>query len=190
MQTAPAGYSNPYIVAAQSEDVRTAFIRKTYVHLALAIAAFAALVGILLQIPGVPELAMKMVGGWSWLVVLGAFMAVSWIADKWANSATSQGMQYAGLGLYVVAEAIIFLPLLVIANYYATQVGGPMRGSSGKRRSSPSFLSPDSPPSFSRLRKTSPSSPAFSRSASSSPWDSSSAASYSGSISAGFSRPQ
>ena len=132
MQTTSAGYANPYIVASQSVDVRAAFIRKTYVHVALAIVAFAALESLLLQIPGVPELAMKMTGGWNWLIVLGAFMAVSWIADKWANSATSLGMQYAGLGLYVVAEAIIFLPLLVIANFYATQIGGPYAGIIGK----------------------------------------------------------
>jgi FtsH-binding integral membrane protein len=132
MQTASTGYANPYIVAAQSEDVRVAFVRKAYVHLALAIAAFAVLEAFLLQIPGVPELAMKMTSGWSWLVVLGAFMAVSWIADRWANSATSQGLQYAGLGLYVVAEAIIFLPLLVIANYFATEIGGPYAGIIGK----------------------------------------------------------
>ena len=37
-----------------------------------------------------------------WLIVLGVFMAGSWIAEKWAHSATSLGTQYAGLALYVV----------------------------------------------------------------------------------------
>jgi hypothetical protein len=42
-------------------------------------------------------------------------MFVSYVADRWASSATSVGMQYAGLGLYVVAEAVIFVPILYIA---------------------------------------------------------------------------
>ena len=42
-------------------------------------------------------------------------MVVSWIADKWARNSTSLGMQYAGLALYVVAEAVIFLPLILAA---------------------------------------------------------------------------
>jgi FtsH-binding integral membrane protein len=48
-------------------------------------------------------------------------MAASWVANKWATSDTSRGMQYAGLGLYVVAEAIIFLPLLLIAVRFTGQ---------------------------------------------------------------------
>ena len=35
-------------------------------------------------------------------------MGVSYIANKWATSDTSLGMQYAGLGLYVVAQARYF----------------------------------------------------------------------------------
>jgi hypothetical protein len=54
-------------------------------------------------------------GRLNWLVILGAFMLVGWIADRWAVSATSLSTQYAGLALYVAAEAFIFLPLLYIA---------------------------------------------------------------------------
>jgi len=42
-------------------------------------------------------------------------MGVSFLANYWASSDTSPGLQYAGLGLYVVAEAVIFLPLMMIA---------------------------------------------------------------------------
>ena len=59
---------------------------------------------------------------WSWLIVMGAFMLVSVVADKWARSDYSREMQYAGLGLYVVAEAIIFLPLLYMAQRFAPGV--------------------------------------------------------------------
>ncbi|MFP6875707.1 MAG: Bax inhibitor-1 family protein [Roseibacillus sp.] len=109
-------YQNPYVVAEAPADVRATFIRKTYAHLAGAIAAFVALEFLLFQIPGIEKMVMTMMGGrFSWLFVLGGFMVVSWLANKWAMSSTSMGMQYAGLGIYVVAEAIIFLPLLLIA---------------------------------------------------------------------------
>jgi FtsH-binding integral membrane protein len=55
-------------------------------------------------------------------MVLGAFVAVSWIADDWARHSTSRAMQYAGLGIYVVAEALIFLPLLVIVAIKTEQI--------------------------------------------------------------------
>ncbi len=108
-----------FSVAAQPEEVRTAFIRRTYTHLAGAIAVFALLCAAILQSPLAPQITETMMGSRiSWLVVLGAFMLVSWVADSWARNATSTGMQYAGLGLYIVAEAIIFTPLLLIANTY------------------------------------------------------------------------
>jgi FtsH-binding integral membrane protein len=53
------------------------------------------------------------------MIVLGAFMGISYLADKWARSDASVGMQYAGLGLYVAGEAIIFVPLLYVASNMA-----------------------------------------------------------------------
>jgi hypothetical protein len=50
--------------------------------------------------------------------VLALFMGVATLANWWANSNTSKPMQYLGLGLYVVAEAVIFVPLLFIVSYY------------------------------------------------------------------------
>jgi FtsH-binding integral membrane protein len=112
MSTASA-YSRP---AAYAEaTVRSAFIRRTYTHLAFAILTFLAVENILLSWSGTPALVSMMVGGYSWLVVLAAFMGVSWLADKWARSDSSPQMQYVGLGLFVVAEAVIFLPMLYMA---------------------------------------------------------------------------
>lgn len=113
----PSAYQNPYVVAQAPVDVRAAFIRRTYAHLAGAIAVFALLESMLMSLPGIEDKVFGLLGAsrYSWLVVLGLFMGASWIADKWARSETSLGMQYAGLGLYVVAQAIIFLPLLLMA---------------------------------------------------------------------------
>jgi len=98
---------------------RAAFIRKTYAHLAIAIGVFAALVGILVNTPTAQTLAIKMTGGYAWLAVLAAFMGVSWLAQSMAQSDTSRALQYAGLTLFIVAEAIIFLPLLFVATHMA-----------------------------------------------------------------------
>lgn len=109
--------SSPFeVVAAQEEETRSAFIRKTYWHLAGAITVFALLEFVLLNAGLEPAVAALLSASkYSWLAVMAAFMAVSWIADRWARSSTSLAVQYAGLGLYILAEAVIFLPLLMVA---------------------------------------------------------------------------
>lgn len=98
---------------------RAEFIRLTYLHLGGAVLAFTALSAVLVKVAG-PQLTNLMLGSqFSWLIVLGLFMAVGWIAERWAQTAESSGLQYAGLGLYVVAQAILFTPLLFIAANFA-----------------------------------------------------------------------
>ncbi len=62
--------------------------------------------------------ATRFAGGYTWLLFLGGFMVVSWVARGWAESTSSRPMQYAGLALYVGAEALLFVPLLAIAAFY------------------------------------------------------------------------
>ncbi|MGC6426772.1 MAG: Bax inhibitor-1 family protein [Akkermansiaceae bacterium] len=116
-------YASPYSVAEAPADARTSFYQKTYMHLAGAIGAFIVLEALLFSIPGIEQKVFGLLGTshFSWLIVIGAFMAVSWVAEKWASSGASLTTQYLGLGLYVVAEALIFLPLLLLA---ANMVGG------------------------------------------------------------------
>ncbi len=119
--------ANPYamrnVLAEQADQLtRAEFVRKTYMHVAGAIFAFGVLEAILLQLPFTRDLAANMTGRWTWLLLIGLFMGVSYIADRWANNTHSVGMQYAGLGLFVAAEAIIFLPLLYIASEFAPGV--------------------------------------------------------------------
>lgn len=113
---------NPYAVGPVAEaplETRTDFVRKTYTHLAGAIGAFVLLEWLLIAlIPADTVFSLLAASKFSWLVVLGAFMAVSWIANKWAYGGASKGMQYAGLALYVVAEAVIFVPLILMATIY------------------------------------------------------------------------
>lgn len=114
--------SNPYVSVADSAPVeRGQFIRRTYMHLAGAVLLFVGLEAVLLNSPIAPAMMNLMTTGkFSWLIVLGLFMGVSWLAQNWAQSGASLAMQYAGLGLYVIAEAIIFIPLLYVAVNYSS----------------------------------------------------------------------
>ena len=103
-------------VSALGADSRAAFISRTYFHLFGAILAFTA-VEIFLFTSGLAlPIAHVMLSG-SWLLVLGAFMIVGWLASRVAASAASAPAQYAALGGYVLAEAIIFVPLILIAEF-------------------------------------------------------------------------
>ncbi|QDT99058.1 Bax inhibitor-1/YccA family protein [Gimesia aquarii] len=97
---------------------RAAFIRKTYMHLAGAIMAFMGLEFILFSSDTLVNGMMNAIGG-NWWLVLIAFMGASWVASSMASSAKSLATQYAGLGIYIVAEALIFVPILYIATRLA-----------------------------------------------------------------------
>ncbi len=101
-----------------SVDVRARFITRTYNHLFGAIVAFAAIEFALFKTGVAYPLAKAMLGG-SWLLVLGAFMITSWLATHAAHRSTSRPAQYAALGGYVLAQAIVFVPMLVLAELYA-----------------------------------------------------------------------
>jgi FtsH-binding integral membrane protein len=109
--------------ALAAEDARATFIRRTYIHLAAAILAFVGIEAAIFTLVPVEMLdgAMRTLfaSRFGWLVVMVGFMGVSWMAQYWANSETSRGTQYLGLALYVVAQAVIFVPLLYIANAFA-----------------------------------------------------------------------
>jgi FtsH-binding integral membrane protein len=112
----------PQFAANVTVSERVGFIQRTYLHLGGAILVFALIDFLLLSLfPTQIQsfIQQYLVGNYGWLVVLGCFMVVNWVANSWAHSDTSRTVQYAGLALYVVAQSIIFLPLLLIANMVA-----------------------------------------------------------------------
>jgi FtsH-binding integral membrane protein len=111
-------YSGAGYAGANAVDRRSQFIVRTYNHLFGAIVAFTA-IEFGLFTSGVAESIARAMLGTNWLFVLGAFMATSWLASRVANTSTSKPAQYAALGAYVVLEALIFVPLLFVANHYA-----------------------------------------------------------------------
>lgn len=99
-------------------QARARFIMRTYGHLMGAIAAFT-ITEVFLFSSGLAQgIAQALLGG-SWLLVLGAFMIVGVMANRFAQASHPRGVQYAALGGYVVVEAIVFVPLLFLANQYA-----------------------------------------------------------------------
>jgi FtsH-binding integral membrane protein len=109
------------IVAQAQPDERAGFIRRTYLHLAGAVALFIILEYFLIKSP----LAYLMLNfiveyEYGWLTILGAFVITGWLARSLATKVTSVPLQYLGLILYVVVEAIIFVPMLYIAVYYSS----------------------------------------------------------------------
>jgi len=108
-------YPQPIPVIQLDEQTRGAFISRTYTHLFCAISAFT-LIEIFLFKSGLAATISSALTSVSWLVVLGGFVVVSWLASRTAHMATSKAAQYAALAGFVLAEAIIFVPLLFLAN--------------------------------------------------------------------------
>jgi uncharacterized protein len=109
----------PELVARSPASARATFIKRTYAHLAGAILLFTLLEMVLFQ-SGAAESVIRAVflqGSMGMLVLLVAFIGAGWVAQYWARSQTSLALQYVGLGLYVLLEVVIFLPLLYIAVY-------------------------------------------------------------------------
>ncbi|EAW34814.1 Bax inhibitor-1 family protein [Lyngbya sp. PCC 8106] len=107
-------------VAQSRPSERAMFIQKTYIHLAGAVGSFV-LVSILLFQLGIAEALTNFVMGsrFSWLAILGGFSLLGWFSRSLTAKADSVETQYAGLGIYVLAQALIFAPLLYIAAYFS-----------------------------------------------------------------------
>lgn len=101
-------------VAALDVESRSAFIWRTYGHLAGAILAFCAIETYLFENGYAEQIAQRLLGV-NWLLILGAFMIVGWLASHTAHRVESKPLQYASLAAFVIAEAIIFVPLLYLA---------------------------------------------------------------------------
>ncbi|WP_124980903.1 Bax inhibitor-1/YccA family protein [Nonlabens xiamenensis] len=98
-----------------NDATRAIFYRKTYAHVALATLLFIIVEAILLRIEPLVNFMMGLTQGWTWLLVLGAFMFATSYAEKMAHTSHNRTQQYLGLFLFVLAEAIIFVPLIYMA---------------------------------------------------------------------------
>jgi len=105
------------LAANASETERSAFIRRTYAHVAGALIAFAVLEYFVVRSGLAYEITKVLSQSrYFWFIIMGLYMAVSMLANKWAHSSASREIQYVGLGLYVVTLAIIFAPAIFIGS--------------------------------------------------------------------------
>jgi uncharacterized protein len=108
----------PSAVADMNGESRATFISRTYAHLVAAIGAFTLIEVFLFQTGNAATIARALMGT-SWMLVLGGFILVSWLARSVAHASQSKAAQYAALGGFVVAQSIVFVPLLFLANHHA-----------------------------------------------------------------------
>ncbi len=104
-------------VATLGVSDRVAFLRKTYAHLGVALIAFAAITAGMMRFMTETSLkfsAWAFQGRWNWLMILGLFMVVGYVAEKLARSNTSKPLQYLGLAIAVVAQGVLLQPMLWI----------------------------------------------------------------------------
>ena len=93
------GYST-----SQTVDTRARFIVRTYNHLFGALALFTAIEIGLFKSGLADSIAVALLStGYGWLVVMGGFMLVGWLASRTAFSSNSVAAQYAEALRYIYA---------------------------------------------------------------------------------------
>jgi hypothetical protein len=118
MSAAPPAYRP---VATYDEVVRGEFIIRVYQHLVAAVVAFVAIEALLINLGVARALYDFLVDfGYGWLLILGGFMIVNWMATTAAHDIEDPARQYGGLFGLAAAEALIFAPFL----YYVFNVEG------------------------------------------------------------------
>ncbi len=115
-----SNYGPVNVATADAED-RAGFIRRTYLHLGLAVLAFVVLEYFFLQSPMMKNMMIDVLssGRLGMLAIFGGFVVVGMLARGIAHNTESAPLQYLALAGYVVAEAIIFIPIMLVANMYA-----------------------------------------------------------------------
>ncbi|MGB0891777.1 MAG: Bax inhibitor-1/YccA family protein [Flavobacteriaceae bacterium] len=111
-------FHNRVLLSQTNDQTRVDFYKKTYAHVAGGILLFILFEYILLQSETIVNFMMSMTQGWRWLIMLGGFMLVTNYAESTILKTADKNIQYLAYALYVLAEAIIFVPLLYIAISY------------------------------------------------------------------------
>ena len=100
-------------VATLDETARGDFIIKVYQHLIAAVIAFVAIEALFIM-TGIAEGLYNFLSrsGGAWLLILGGFMVVQWLAASAAHDILNPQRQYMGLLGLAAAEALLFAPFL------------------------------------------------------------------------------
>ena len=105
-----------------SEIDRVAFYKKTYSHVAGGVLVFILFEYLLLQSDTIVDFMLSMTDGYKWLLLLGGFMLVTNYAESTAMKTADKSKQYLAYGVYILAQALIFVPMIYIAIVYIIQL--------------------------------------------------------------------
>jgi len=106
----------PYTpVSEVSVEARASFISKTYGHVTGAILLFTLIEVWLFKTGRVVPLSQWLLS-FNWLLVIGGLTVAAWLATHVAQTTQSKPYQYLALFGFVLAYAIVFAPLLLIAS--------------------------------------------------------------------------
>src|SRR5690606_18494684 len=106
------------LLSTLSETDRVAFYKNTYAHVAGGVLIFILFEYLLLQSETIVSFALSMTEGYRWLIMLGGFMFITNYAEKMTMKSPDKNKQYIAFGLYILAEAFIYVPLIYIEASY------------------------------------------------------------------------
>lgn len=106
------------MVSQLSEVDKVAFYKKTYSHVAAGVLVFVLFEYLLLQSEAIVSFTLSMTQGYRWLIMLGGFMFITNYAERMTLKTPDTNKQYLAYGVYILAEAFIFVPIIYIAAYY------------------------------------------------------------------------
>jgi FtsH-binding integral membrane protein len=99
--------------SASTEIDEANFLRSTYFNMLGAVVAFIGLEVLLFQSGIATALAPVMAS--NWLIVIGGFMILGWLSNYITSKKSTVPMQYVEMGVTIVLQALIFIPLMVYA---------------------------------------------------------------------------
>lgn len=109
-------HTQPYEIVQDDAS----FLRATYLHLLGAVVAFVAVEFVFFQTGIAQALAPIMTS--NWLIVLGGFMVLGFLSSFLTRGDASPSAQYMQMAVTIVLQAVIFIPLLAYAVYFAESV--------------------------------------------------------------------
>ena len=101
-------------VAQQAPEIRTRFMTRVYGLVIAGIAAFMGMQVLMFEFGFAAFMAELMINT-NWLILLGGFMIVSWMANNLGYRAQTRGGQWGGYLLLVAANAVLFAGPLFFA---------------------------------------------------------------------------
>lgn len=104
-------------VSNATVEERANFYKHTYGHVAGGVLAFLVVESLMLQSEKLVQFMFSLTQGYLWLALLVGFMLVTSFAQRMANESMDRSKQYLGYFIFIVAEALIFVPMIAYVLY-------------------------------------------------------------------------